>query len=357
MTFLAFNRCEKLLKIVGFSRLSEDPFGSFSRFEAFIKVALGFNVRLGADLSSWLGRIAAERFGTWFMNHIQECNVTFKLCVFDVCLAACRLRFWQGAPAMREHNSPLGVVCLHRILPDSCLLKTVALHVGHVWRYRRAVTCPLRTRNRLPHTDRWLIWPVKIALVIVPLQKGHVYNLHCFWAFAVSAVAAESLFNRARPGVLLVALSVLTPSLSVADSVALTRWAIASHVSRTIWFFHTLLRSGFSRAIAAVAARWRIILCTFLPRHALHACLPSFPDRRLSKKTENLAMGSRWWHAAQVQDPRVLFWHCKHTFRLSSFLCQAERLKYSCVNFCWHTEHCFFAVQDRQTRYMLHRGF
>ena len=38
-------------------------------------------------------------------------------------------------------------------------------------------------------------------------------------------------------------------------------------------------------------------------------------------------MGSRWWHAAQVQDPRVLFWHRKHTFQLSSFLCHAERLK------------------------------
>ena len=49
--------------------------------------------------------------------------------------------------SLREHTSPLGVACLHRILPDSCALKIVALHVGHVWRYRRAVTCPLRTRN------------------------------------------------------------------------------------------------------------------------------------------------------------------------------------------------------------------
>ena len=153
------------------------------------------------------------------------------------------------------------------------------------------------------------------------------------------------------------ALSALRLSFSVADSVALTRWAIASHVSRTICFFHTLLRSGFSRAIVAVAAWWRIILCTFLARHALHVWQPFSPDRRFSEKAEKLAMESRWWHAAQVQDPRVLLWHCKHTFRVSSFLCQAERLKYSFVNFFWHTEHCFFAAQERQTRYMLHRGF
>ena len=97
--------------------------------------------------------------------------------------------------------------------------------------------------------------------------------------------------------------------------------------------------------------------CTFLAWHALHVCLPFSPDRRLSKKAEKLAMGSHWWHTAHVQDPRVLFRHCKHTFRLSFFLCHAERLKYSCVNFFWHTEHCFFAAQERQTRYMLHRGF
>ena len=40
----------KAVKMVGFSRLSEDPFGTLSRFEAFIKVALGLP---SSDFSGW----------------------------------------------------------------------------------------------------------------------------------------------------------------------------------------------------------------------------------------------------------------------------------------------------------------
>ena len=52
----------KAVKMVGFSRLSEDPFGSLSRFEAFIKVALGLP---SSDFSGWtwsyFGWLAASR--------------------------------------------------------------------------------------------------------------------------------------------------------------------------------------------------------------------------------------------------------------------------------------------------------
>ena len=93
--------------------------------------------------------------------------------------------------------------------------------------------------------------------------------MRCFLAVAGTVVAAGRLLKGAVHGGLLVP-SALTPSWSVAVSVALTRWAIASHVSRTIFSCHNLLRSGSNRAIAAMAAWWRIVVCTFLVRHALH---------------------------------------------------------------------------------------
>ena len=107
-------------------------------------------------------------------------------------------------------------------------------------------------------------------LLIVPLQKGHVYNLRSFSGVTVSTVAAGGFLNPARPRVLLVALSALRPSLSVADSVALTRWAIAAHVSRRICFFHSLLRSGFNRTIVAVAAVADYSLYSFCAARVAH---------------------------------------------------------------------------------------
>ena len=109
--------------------------------------------------------------------------------------------------------------------------------------------------------------------------------MRCFSAVAGLAVAVGAL-NGVVHSVLLVCSSTLTPPRSLAVSVALTRWAIASHVSRIIFFCDKLLRSGSSRAIAAVAAWWRILLCAFLARHALHVCVPSSPDGRVCKKVE-----------------------------------------------------------------------
>ena len=133
--------------------------------------------------------------------------------------------------------------------------------------------------------------------------------------------------------------------------------AIASHVSRIICLWRTLFRRGSRRAIPEAAARLRIACCTSAAWHASHICVPSCPEGRLDVKFEKWCRDRRWWQTAHFQEPRVLVWHCKHSRRLRSFVCQAIWLKYSFVYFMWHRKHSFLASHDEQTRYRLHRGF
>ena len=109
----------------------------FSRFEDHGLIVAGCKV----GLLRWKAALTAST------TQFNVCNVIFYSCLRRLLGRSGAVLSTCTCHSLREHNLPLGVACVLRILPAACVLRIAALQVGHLCWYRRAVICPVRTRN------------------------------------------------------------------------------------------------------------------------------------------------------------------------------------------------------------------